>query len=176
MRKDRVVSELLGGQTPLAPSDLYHRDFPRSMFGYQPAKVDAFLTRVADMLEALVEQKRELKEQQAAYESKIEEYRQMEEALRSALVTSQKFGENAIEAAKQEAANIIQAAMLEAERAQADAARLPHALAHEIEHLKIQRDRLRGEIAAVLAAHQTLLDNLPGVLAEPDTRTPENEL
>jgi len=159
MRKDRVISHILGGQSPLTPSDLYHREFPRSIVGgYQPSQVDAFLTRVADMLESLIQENQQLKEVQAANEARLDEYHQIEEALRSALVTSQKFSESVVDSAKREAELMIEEARLRKERLDLEAGKLPPELAREIERLTLQRDRLRHEIKATLTAHQTLLD------------------
>lgn len=161
MRKDRVVSEVLGGETALTPSDLYDKQFRRALFGgYQPLEVDAFLERIADALEPLIRQLRELKAAQKEYKAQIQEHCQMEETLRNALVTSQKFGENLIDSAKREADTLIAAARVQRERVEADAAKLPVALAQEIAQLQEQRNRLRSEILAILEGHKALLDGL----------------
>jgi len=161
MRKDRVVSEVLGEESVLTPSDLYNKEFRRALFGgYQPREVDAFLERIADALEPLIRQLRELKAQQEELKAQIQEHRHMEETLRNALVTSQKFGENLIDSAKREADTLIGAARVEQERVEAHASKLPVALAQEITQLQEQRNRLRSDILAALTAHKALLDGL----------------
>jgi len=159
MRKDRLVSEVLGEESVLAPSDLYNKEFRRVVFGgYDPAEVDAFLERVADALEPLIRQVRDLKQQQEEHRATIDEYRQMEATLRSALVTSQKFGENLVESARREAEHLVAAARIEKDRLELDAAKLPDELAKEVRRLQEQRDRLRADILAILEAHRALLD------------------
>lgn len=161
MRKDRVVSEVLGEETVLTPSDLYDKEFRRALFGgYQRLDVDAFLERIADALEPLIRQLKGLKAAQEEYKAQIQEHRHMEETLRNALITSQKFGENLIDSARREADTLIAAARVEHERVEANAAKLPVALGQEIAQLQEQRNRLRSEILAILETHKALLDGL----------------
>ena len=63
MKANKFVKEVLGEDMVLAPADLLGRRFRRVAFGgYLNAEVDAFLERVADVLEALIRENRELKE------------------------------------------------------------------------------------------------------------------
>jgi cell division initiation protein len=160
MRENKVVSDVLGKERVLSPSDVLNCEFSRSILGgYSANDVDSFLARVADVLETLIQQIRDLKAQLAEQKEELDEHRQMEETLRNALVTSQKFGENLIESAKREASLLIEAARLEKSRIDSENARLPVILAREITHLQDQRDRLRADIRAILAAHEALLEN-----------------
>ena len=54
MRKEKMISEVLGQSAGLTPSDLYNTEFKTSLVaGYDKNDVDAFLERVADEFEAL---------------------------------------------------------------------------------------------------------------------------
>lgn len=161
MNRDKVVSEILGSESVLAPSDIVNKEFRRSLFyGYDPREVESYLGRIADVLELQAREVRELKQQLEEYKDKLEEFRQVEETLRNALVTSQKFGENLIESARREAENMLETARIDQKRILMEAGRLPAALEQEIARLQEQRDRLRAELASVLATHRDLLDNL----------------
>jgi cell division initiation protein len=182
MRQNKVVSDVLGKEHVLSPSDVLNYEFSRSIVGgYSAGEVDSFLAQVADVLENLIHQIREMKAQLAEYKVELDEHRQMEETLRNALVTSQKFGENLIESSKREASLLIEAARIEKSRIDTENARLPVLLAQEIMHLQDQRDRLRADIRAILAAHEALLENggrpkraaERGMLDEPPARNPE---
>lgn len=167
MRKDKLVSEVLGDEAVLTPSDMYSQEFGRAAVGgYKPKEVDAFLERVADVVERLNQRVVQLKGQQ-------EESRRMEETLRNALVTSQQLGENIIDSAKREADAIIAAAKAQKERATLEADKLPQSLGLEIVRLREQRDRLRGEIQAILAAHAELLAAQPPREETEHVETPE---
>jgi len=161
MKKDKVVSKVLGEESVLTPSDLYNREFKRVFLGgYESREVDEYLERVADVLETLITQVRTLKEAQEELKDQLQEYRQMEATLRDALMSSQKFGEDVIETAKREAGTIVAQAEAEGERRLAESAKLPPALAEEIAQLREQRNRLRSDILAILATHRALLNNL----------------
>lgn len=161
MKDEKFVSEVLGKDALLTPSDLYSKQFRKAWFGGCDRRdVDAFLERVADLLESLTDQVRELKAQQEEYKGKLEEYRQMEATLRSALLTSQKFGEDLVESARREADNLLESARVEKERLLAQATKLPVALSLEINQLQQQRDRLRQDLLGILATHKTLLESL----------------
>ena len=161
MKEDTFVSEVLGEETVLTPSDLYNREFKRAITGgYQPREVDEYLERVADVLETLIRQVRELKEEREESRGKLRKYRDSESALQEALVSSQEIGRNIVEAGKREANALIEEARLEKERQHLEAARIPPALKDEIAQLEVQRNRLRSEMLAILASHRALLDSL----------------
>lgn len=172
MNRDKVISEILGGETVMSPSDIVNRDFRRVFFGgYEAREVDSYLSRVADVLEMTARQVRDLKAQLEEHKAKLDEYRQVEDTLRNALVTSQKFGENLIESAKREAQTLLESARVERRHIEVEASKLPAALTQEISQLQEQRNRLRSEISSILASHRHLLDNLPaaeGTGQQPD--------
>ena len=162
MRKDRVVSEMLGEETPIAPSDLYNTDFRRVVFGgYDRNEVDAFLERVGDVFEDLIKQTRELKERQTQQKEQLDTFREMETSLRDALITSQRFGEHLTENAQREADALLAEAQLQKTRAELEAKELRLVLQEEIGALQAERNRLRADLASVLDTHRDLLKQLP---------------
>lgn len=183
MRKDRVISQVLGEENTLTPSDLYGKVFKRAMMGgYDPRDVDEFIERVADVLEQVLRQTGELKAQNDEFRKQVEEFREIESTLRNALVTSQKFGEATIEAARREAALILEEARIERKRVERDADEIPARVAAEVKGLIDQRERLRAELSAILTAHQTLLAALMSEAEQvklpvpaPDEISPEPE-
>ncbi|MCX5757175.1 MAG: DivIVA domain-containing protein [Candidatus Hydrogenedentes bacterium] len=159
MRDHRVVSEILGSETVVNPSDVYSKQFRRALFGgYQPHDVDDYLHRLADIIESMIRTIRELKDDQESLKTQMEEYRQMEATLRSALVTSQRLGEDLVDSARREADSLREAGLAEHERLMNRAGRLPEQLKDEIRRLKDQRNRLRDDMLAVLETHRTLIE------------------
>jgi cell division initiation protein len=174
MRKDRVVSEVLGEELAITPSDLYNAEFRSSLVGgYDKNQVDAFLERVADVFESLVKRVRELKDQAEDQKAQIESYRQMETSLRDALVTAQRFSEDVLDSARRQADALVEEARLVKERAQVEASELVGALREEIDALRCERNRLRSDLGAMLDTHRALLDEIPA--AEDHAETGRNE-
>lgn len=162
MRKDRVVSEVLGEESAITPSDLYNTEFRNALVGgYDKTEVDAFLERVADVFESLIQQVRELKARAESQKTEIETLREMEGSLRDALVTAQKFSENTVAAAKRQAEAILEEARLAKARAEIAAGEMPKSLRTEIEALQAARGRLRADLEAMLKAHAALLARIP---------------
>ena len=158
--KDRMIADVLGENIAITPSDIYNQDFKRVLFGYDPRAVDAFLERAADMLERLLGQLRQLREKVDEQRGTVDEYREIEKTLRTALVSSQKFSEDILASAKREAESLIEEARLAKAQAQIAAAKLPRKLVRDIHVLEQQRTRLRREIMAILDTHKSLLDSL----------------
>lgn len=162
MRKDRVVSEVFGEESAITPSDLYNAEFHTQVVGgYDKVEVDAFLERVGDVLESLIREVRDLKAQVQSQKEEIETLREMENSLRNALVTAQKFSEETLVAAKRQAAAILEEARLARARAEHAASELPKALRVEIAALQAARDRLRDDLEAVVEAHAALVARIP---------------
>jgi cell division initiation protein len=161
MKQDRIISEVLGDEIALSPSDLLNQQFKRaSIGGYQRRQVDEFIERVADVLEGLINQVRLLKEKNEEQRRSIAEYQSMETALRNTLLSSQQHGEQMLDAARREAYVIIEEAKLKRAQAQSDATKLPTNLARDIHLLEQQRSRFRVEMLAILETHRKLVDSL----------------
>lgn len=160
MRDDKVIAEVFGEELAVTPSDLYTTEFKRNVVGgYAPAEVDEMLERVADVMESLILRIRLLKEKNEEQNKRLEEYRQMESTLHSALVASQKFGDNILESAQRQAETILEEARVEREKALLKISRMPYEVGQEIDDLRQQRDRMLKEIRGVLEVHRNLLDS-----------------
>ncbi len=170
MKKEQLIIEMLGEDIAITPSDIYSQEFSRAVVGgYRQEEVDAFLQQVADKVDVLLDQMRLLKEKSEERGKALEENREMEHTLRSALVSSQKFGEDMVEAAKREADALTEQARLEAARIHLEASELPKEIAQDIRALERQRSQLRSEMKAILETHRRLLDSL---IPEESVETP----
>lgn len=162
MRKDRVVNEVLGEEIAVTPSDLYSADFKTALFGgYDRNEVDTLLERTADVFEMLLGQVRELKAQIDELKEDVESFRERESTLRNALASTQKHGENIVEAAHRQADAITQEAKLIRTQAVAAAAEMPARMREETEALRAARDRLRGDLLALIETHRGLVEAIP---------------
>lgn len=162
MRKDRLVSEVLGQDVALSPSDLMSVDI-RSVLvgGYDKLEVETVIERAANALEQSLNENRRLRQQIDDQRAQLSQYQEMESTLRSALVSSQKYSETLVNSAKAQADALIEEARLVKAQAQFQMAEMPAALRGEIRQLKDLRDRLRQDLEAVLKTHETLLERIP---------------
>jgi cell division initiation protein len=161
MRSKRIVSEVLGDEHAITPSELSHPSLRgRLLGGYRKKAVHGLLERAADRLENLLEDLRAVAQENELLTKQMDDRRRMEETLRQALMSSQKFSEDILESARREADTLLAQARVRAEEARLEATRLPERLAAEISALSDQRDRLRREILASLDAQRRLVESL----------------
>ena len=149
------------------------------MGGYNMASVDDFLDKITEDYAALYKENAELTGKIQTLASKLEEYREIEDAMRSTLLTAQRMASNMVAEAEKKRdellANAPQAAKERMEEIQrqvdaeeqrlADRRReVDEALALEEERLALGQEKLRDFIATVQAACQSqlaLLEELP---------------
>ena len=168
LKDDAQHAEEAWEESQIAPSDLYHTEFKRTLFGgYHQGEVDAFRDHVAEVFESLMEQSRGAKQRVGELEKEVASFYEIEEALRNALKSSQKFSETMLESAKREADALLAEASLARARAQNQSMELPESLRVEIRELRAQRDRLRADLASVLDSHRSLIQGI--VSAEEQT-------
>ncbi|MDZ4860001.1 MAG: DivIVA domain-containing protein [Candidatus Hydrogenedentes bacterium] len=161
MKHDKLVSDVLGDEIILSPSDLLNQQFSRARIGgYDRRQVDDFIERVADVFEGMINQVRQLREKIDEQRKSIDEFQQMEAALRTALLSSHQHGEHMLDMARREANVIIEEAKIKRAKSQEDASKLPVNLARDIHLLENQRSRLRVEMLAILETHRRLIDSL----------------
>lgn len=187
----------------LDPKEISNRQFKGSMFGgFKKNVVKSYLKDVSGQVQRLIDDKQSLESQAAAqrqeiaelrqrldeqqeqiakqkrrieqHEKKLAEFRQAEQSLRSALVSSQKFAEDLLETSRREAESIVEAARLEKARVRLEAKEIGISLTKEVRALQEQRQRLYAEIGAILDTHRNLLDKYTSIQAV-DIALPEPE-
>lgn len=100
----------------ITPQDIREKTFEKAVFGgYDMATVDQFLETVANDLGLMQQENATLKAKMKVLVDKISEYRDNEDALRMAVVSAQKLGNDIEREARQKADVILNEARAEAE-------------------------------------------------------------
>jgi cell division initiation protein len=109
----------------LTPLDVRKKkeDLRRTMRGYDPAQVDAFLDLVADRLEAVVQEDVRLKEQVTLLRERLTGFEERDRALNEALIAAQELREEARLQSEKQAGLRLQEADQQAEKLVGDARR-----------------------------------------------------
>jgi cell division initiation protein len=87
----------------LTPLDIHHKEFHRSIRGYNEEEVDVFLDEIADEFERLFKENIALGEQIEQLKEKMQQYQTIESTLQSTLFTAQKTAEELRSNAEKEA-------------------------------------------------------------------------
>jgi len=139
------------------PDDIRSQEFRGKMRGYDPVQVRSYLEEIADQVQGLHSEVRDLRKRLAAAEEAVARPgRAVSDAIdpaRTALATSN---------AQSEAAAILQRAREEARNYEAEARRQLADLTRQVDELKVLRKRLITQIETLLNSQLEHLDRIKG--------------
>ncbi len=144
----------------LSPLDISKQEFSKSMRGFDPAEVRAFLEKVSDELAELEAENKRLAQQNLKATTQLESYEQMEKSLRESLLTAQKTLEEARTSTEREHDLLLREARAEAEQIVHEAQRNVHEIREELRRLTVQRDAYIKRLRFLLSSQQELIDML----------------
>jgi len=150
------------------PLDIQSHHFARSLRGYAPEEVDAFLRMVAEDLEGVIRDSDRLREHMRELEARVEELGGREEILRATLMTAQEVSDDLRRTAAKEAEVLLAEAEVKAEKVLDAAHRRVAKLTEDIREMRQARTRLAASVRSVIETHLSLLDGLSAEL--PRTR------
>ena len=121
----------------LTPLDIRRNEFARSFRGYNHEEVESFLALVADEVEKLIGDNRDLNRRVVEVEKEIEEYRRIERTLMDTLLSAQRTADDKKESTERESElikreakvrsdQLMENARIEAERLLMEARRQAH--------------------------------------------------
>lgn len=147
----------------LNPNEIANKRFDKVMGQkYRADEVDNYLAQVADSMNDLLEEKQELEKKLMVLADKLEEYKDDEESLRSALLGAQKLGDSVVRDAKAKARDIL-------EDAEARANMIVENAKMEIERQQAGFVRMQREVATfksklqlMYKQHLELIASIPG--------------
>lgn len=129
--------------------------------GYAAADVDVFIDEVVATVEQLNADKKDLIRKMDILAKKIEQYRQDEETVRNALITSQKLSDSTLKEAQNKADYIIRAAEKKSRVILNEAEMATEHEKDKFEALHAETAKLRREIIALYKKHLAIVEELP---------------
>ena len=122
----------------LTPLDIRRNEFAKAWRGFNREEVESFLTMVADEVEGLIGENRDLSRRVSELEKEVDEFREMERTLMDTLVKAQRAADDTKESTQREAEvtkrearvradQAVDAARIEAERLMMEARKQAHA-------------------------------------------------
>lgn len=143
----------------LTPIDIKKQTFNKSLRGYEPEEVEAFLGTVAKQWEELLAEQDALKRRLYELEGQVQKFKEVESMLHQTLAQAQQSTMSVVENAKREAELIRQEAQMKAaqilERAKNDAI----ALHDDIERLNAQKHEIVSKLRLLLSSQLDLLNS-----------------
>lgn len=136
----------------IAPLDLRQQRFKKSLRGYDPTEVVAFLTEAADDYEHALREIDRLRQDLNRMEALLSEHREREANLRNTLLTAQRLADDMKEAAQNEAKMIVREAQGRADLLLQKAAARLDELDRDITELRLRRRGVEGSLEASIQA------------------------
>lgn len=131
------------------------------MGGYRPDDVDEFIDDVIATFEQMKAEKADLLRKMNILATKIEQYRNDEETVRNALLSSQKIADQAQKEAKDKATYIIKAAEKKSRKILTEAEMATEREKDKYEAVLNETAKLRKEMISLYKKHLSLIEEFP---------------
>lgn len=141
--------------------------------GYNAADVDEFIDDVTDTVEQLIAEKNDCLRKMDILAGKIEQYREDEETVRNALLTSQKLSDATMKEAQDKADYIVRSAERKSRAILTEAEMATEREKDKFEALHSETAKLRSEIIALYKRHLAMVEEMP---KEEDVKAKRAEL
>jgi len=140
------------------PLDVRQAKFSTAIRGYERAEVNAFLLETADGYEQALRENERLRQDLIRLEASLTSYRELEGALKGALMTAQKVTGDMKENATQEAARIVREAEGQVELLMHRTQSQLEDVQREIDGMRLKRRESELTLEAIISALQNTLE------------------
>ena len=151
----------------ITPVDLENKEFKKSFRGYDVEEIETFLTELAKDYARIYRENASLKDKNAMLSDAVENYKEMEETMRSAIISAQRTSEEILRNAHDQADTINKEAKLRAQEMINEADEKVRELNRETAEIEGRNTLLRAKLRAVLNTYLGMLDEIPAAEAEP---------
>jgi cell division initiation protein len=144
---------------PLTPLDIHNKEFSRRVRGYDVDEVNEFLDQIIKDFEMYIRENKELQNQVAALQERLDHFANIEETLSKTIIVAQEAADEVRNNSKKEAQLIIKEAEKNADRIINESLAKSRKIALEIEELKKQATIYRTRFRTLVEAQLELLSN-----------------
>ncbi len=145
----------------ITPVDIENREFKKGFRGYDIDEVEACLEELVKDYSKLYRENASMKDKNAILNDAVENYKGMEETMRSAIISAQRTSEEIIRNAHEQADNIIKDAKIRAQEILNAAEAQVQEKRRVCAEIEGRSSMLRAKLKAVLNSHMQMLDELP---------------
>ncbi len=142
---------------PLTPLDIHNKEFSRRLRGYDEDDVNEFLDQVIKDFEMYLRENKELQNQVAALQERLDHFSTIEETLSKTIIVAQEAADELRSNSKKEAQLIIKEAEKNADRIINESLVKARKIALETEELKKQATIYRTRFRTLIEAQLELL-------------------
>jgi cell division initiation protein len=152
--------------------DIQHKEFKKSLQGYDRNEVNEFLDEIIETLEDENSMRTALQGEIAELRERLSHFKTMEESLQSTLLLAQRTADEVKAAAHKEADLIKQEARLAAEREVSGLTARIDESRREAQRHQDTAEKAKSELRSLLMSHLSQIERTPAVPAAPATPEP----
>ncbi len=145
----------------ITPIDLENKEFKKSFRGYDIDEVETFLTELSKDYAKNYRENASLKDKNAILNDAVENYKEMEETMRSAIISAQRTSEEILRNAHEQADVIVKEAKIRASEILNEAEKDIQNLKRETSEIEGRNMLLRAKLRTVLNTYIGMLDEIP---------------
>jgi cell division initiation protein len=147
--------------------DIQHKEFKKTLQGFDRNEVNEFLDEIIETLEDEAQMRAALQGEIADLRERLSHFKAMEESLQSTLLLAQRTADEVKAAAHKEADLIKQEARIAAEREIAGLADRIYEAQREAQRHQDTAEKAKSELRSLLMSHLAILDRTPLQTAPP---------
>lgn len=144
----------------ITAEEIRQKSFEKSMRGYRPEEVEAFLAQISATVEQLITDKAETEKKLFVMAEKVEEYRAQEETVKATLINAQRLGDNVIREANQKADRTLREAAAKAQYILDTATEREREEKENLKKLETEITAFKGNILSLYQQHIESLTQL----------------
>ena len=144
--------------------DIQHKEFKKSLQGYDRNEVNEFLDEIIEALEDEAQARAALEGEMADLRERLSHFKAMEESLQSTLLLAQRTADEVKAAAHKEADLIKQEARLVAEREISELSGRIEESRRDAQRHGDTAEKAKSELRSLLMTHLSLLERVPATV------------
>jgi len=142
----------------LTPTDIKTQEFSKSRKGSDADEVKAFLEKIAEEVEDLMNENETLLDETEELKTNLDEYKKIEKDLQTKLLNAQNSSIKSIEAAKNQTGMMLKEAELKAARIIEKAKENANEIRNTVINLREEKNLIISKLKAIVNTQSTLLE------------------
>ena len=142
----------------LTPINIKTQEFKKSLRGYDTEEVKAFLEKLSNEVESLMQENDELKEEVGYLNIRLEEFKKMEKNLQTTLIKAQDSTSRSLESTKKQTGMLIKEAELKASQIIEKAKETADEIRDAVINLREEKDLIIARLKAIVRSQTSLLE------------------
>lgn len=142
----------------LTPTNIRTQEFAKSLRGYDADEVKAFLEKIAEEVEDLMNENKTLLDETEELKTNLDEYKKIEKDLQTKLLNAQNSSIKSIEAAKNQTGMMLKEAELKAARIIEKAKENANEIRNAVINLREEKNLIISKLKAIVNTQSTLLE------------------